>query len=87
MASGVFDRGTFMDRMTSASKDSLKTLHSPIAYFIAWPTNVAYPNAEDDFKRIEEVPVLKANINTVHAGTFAHPGGGWFAEVASGWLK
>lgn len=81
--SGVFDRGTFMNRMTSASKDNLKTLYSPIAYSIGGPTDVAYPDAEDDFKRIEGVPVLKANINTGHMGA----GGGWFAEVASAWLK
>ena len=85
--SGTFDRGTFMNQMSSASKESLKTLHSPVAYFIGGPTDVAYPNAEDDFKRIEGVPVMKANINTGHAGTFAHPGGGWFAEVGSAWLK
>jgi hypothetical protein len=48
---------------------------------------LAYPNAEDDFKRIEGVPVMKANINTGHMGTFAHPGSGWFAEAASAWLK
>ena len=76
-----------MNQMSSASKESLKTLHSPIAYFIGGPTDVAYPNAEDDFKRIEGVPVLKANINTGHMGTFAHPGGGWFAEAASAGLK
>ena len=86
-ASGTFERGTFMNRVNSASKESLKTLHSPIAYLIGCPTDVAYPNAEADFKRIEGVPVLKANINTGHMGTFAHPGGGWFAEVASAWLK
>jgi hypothetical protein len=57
-------------------KESLKTLHSPIAYFIGWWRDVAYPNAGDDFKRFEGVPVLKASINTGHAGTFAHPGGG-----------
>lgn len=84
---GTFDQNTFTNQMTAANKDSLKTLHSPTAYFIGGPIDAAYRNAEDDFKRIEKLPVLKANINTGHMGTFAHPGGGWFAEVASAWLK
>ena len=73
--------------MISANKDSLKTLQSPIACFIEGPTAVAHPNADDDFKAIEKVPVRKADINTEHLGSFAHPGGGWLAEAASAWLK
>jgi dienelactone hydrolase len=84
---GTFDQNTFTNQMTAANKDSLKTIHSPIVYFIGGPIDAAFRNAEDDFKRIEKVPVFKANINTGHMGTFAHPGGGWFAEVASAWLK
>ena len=57
-----------------------------MAYFIGGPTDVAYPNAEDDFARITKVPVFKANLNVGHGGTYRQPGGGWFGEVAVAWL-
>jgi dienelactone hydrolase len=73
--------------LSRASKNDLKRLHAPIAYFIGGPTDVAYPNAEDDFKRIATVPVFKANLNVGHGGTFRHPGAGWFGEVGVAWLN
>jgi dienelactone hydrolase len=72
--------------LSRATKDSLDRLHAPIAYFIGGPTDVAYPNAEDDFARITKVPVFKANLNVGHGGTYRDPGGGWFGEVAVAWL-
>jgi hypothetical protein len=71
---------------TLGSKESLKTLHAPIGYFIGGPTDVAYQNAEDDFTRISGMPVFKANLNVGHGGTYRQPGGGWFGEVAVAWL-
>ena len=71
---------------TRGGKDSLKRLHGPTAYIIGGPSDVAYPNAEDDFARITTVPVFKANLNVGHGGTYRHPGGGWFGEVAVAWL-
>jgi dienelactone hydrolase len=72
--------------LSRATKDSLDRLHAPIAYFIGGPTDVAYPNAEDDFARITKVPVFKANLNVGHGGTYRDPGGGWFGDVAVAWL-
>jgi dienelactone hydrolase len=72
--------------LSAASKDSLQRLHAPIAYFIGGPSDVAYPNAEDDFARITSVPVFKANLNVGHGGTYRDTGGGWFGEVAVAWL-
>jgi hypothetical protein len=72
--------------LSRATKDTLNRLHAPIAYFIGGPGDVAYPNAEDDFARISNVPVFKANINVGHGGTYRQPGGGWFGEVAVAWL-
>jgi poly(3-hydroxybutyrate) depolymerase len=73
-------------KQSAGSKDSLNRLHGPVAYFIGGPTDVAYPNAEDDFARISKVPVFKANLNVGHGGTYRQPGGGWFGEVAVAWL-
>jgi len=71
---------------TRGNKASLTRLHGPTAYFIGGPSDVAYPNAEDDFARIATVPVFKGNINVGHGGTYRQPGGGWFGEVAVAWL-
>src|SRR5204863_6350062 len=71
---------------TRGNKASLTRLHGPVAYFIGGRSDVAYPNAEDDFARITTVPVFKGNINVGHGGTYRQPGGGWFGEVAVAWL-
>ena len=72
--------------LSRATKDSLNQFHAPVAYFIGGPSDIAFPNAEDDFARITKVPVFKANLNVGHGGTYRHPGGGWFGEVAVRWL-
>lgn len=89
----VMNSGTFPPGATSralaqsaGNKESLTRLHGPVAYIIGGPTDVAYPNAEDDFTRITKVPVFKANLNVGHGGTYRQPGGGWFGEVAVAWL-
>jgi predicted esterase len=73
-------------KQSAGNKGSLNRLHGPVAYFIGGPTDVAYPNAEDDFARIAKVPVFKGNLNVGHGGTYRQPGGGWFGEVAVAWL-
>jgi hypothetical protein len=73
-------------RQSAGNKDSLNRLHAPVAYFIGGPSDVAFPNAEDDFARITKVPVFKGNLNVGHGGTYRQPGGGWFGEVAVAWL-
>jgi dienelactone hydrolase len=85
--SGVFIPSTAPPMsLSGATKDSLAKFHAPVAYFIGGPTDIAYANAEDDFKRIAGVPVFKGNLNSGHGGTYNHPGGGWFGEVGVAWL-
>lgn len=85
----IWNSGAFAqpNPLTNATKESLKAFHSPVGYFIGGPTDIAYPQAEDDFKRISQVPVFKGNLKVGHGGTYRHPNGGWFAEVATNWLK
>jgi hypothetical protein len=82
--SGVFN---MPNGMAQATKDDLKSFHAPVAYFIGGPTDIAYANAEDDFTRIEAVPVFNANLHVGHGGTYQQPNGGWFGEVAVAWLS
>jgi dienelactone hydrolase len=72
--------------LSNATKDTLTQLHAPIAYVIGGPTDIAYPNAEDDFARITAVPVFKANLNVGHGGTYRHPAeDGLARSPCAGW--
>jgi len=85
--SGAFSGPNGLPKMSAATKDSLKAFHAPVAYFIGGPTDIAYANAEDDFKRIEGVPVFMGDLNVGHRGTYDQPNGGWFGEVGVAWLS
>ena len=89
--SGVFNSASGapagMPTLSGATKASLAKIHAPMAYFIGGPTDIAFANAEDDFKRIQGIPVFKADLNVGHAGTYAQPNGGWFGEVGAAWLN
>lgn len=79
-------RGAPVRSLSGASKESLKSFHAPVAYFLGGPTDIAYPNGKDDFSRITTVPAFLGSINSGHGGTFSDPGGGWFGEVGVKWL-
>ena len=68
------------------SKDKLNALHAPIAYFIGGPTDIAYPNATDDYAKIDKVPALIAQLPLGHSGNYDLPEGGPFAPVGAAWL-
>jgi dienelactone hydrolase len=73
----------------SLSKDVLKTLRVPIAYFVG-KTDMANPNAADDFTRIDTVPVFFGALDIpgdAHGGTFRETNGGKFGVAAVAWLK
>jgi hypothetical protein len=62
-------------------------LHTPVAYFIGGPDDVAYPQAEADFGAINTVPLFYGNTPVGHGGTYAQDNGGEFAQVGIAWLK
>jgi hypothetical protein len=75
--------------MTGASvgKEVLQTLRTPVIYIEGGPTDIAYENGMDDFKRILHVPAAIANLPVGHGGTFNEPNGGAAASVAVSWLN
>lgn len=89
--SGVFPPGAASPgaAMSGATKDSIKKFHTPIAYFLGGPTDLAYLNGKDDFSRIASpgAPAFLGSIHSGHGGTYNHPGGGWFGEVGVAWLN
>ena len=82
---GMSSMGEVMSRPKS---ETLAELKVPIAYFVG-DTDMARPNAADDFKYINDVPVFLAVREIpgdAHAGTFRENNGGAFAEACVAWL-
>ena len=73
--------------MPNLTKDHLAKLHTPTIYILGGEKDIAYNNGMDDFGRINHVPVLAANLNVGHGGTYSRPHGGEFAKVATAWLQ
>lgn len=80
----------FTPIMEDVSKDVLAKLHAPIAYFTGGPGDVAYPNADDDFKRLAalgKLPVIQAYKDGLpHNGTYRQENGGELGTIAVSYL-
>lgn len=86
LASGVYNRpGSGLSRV-SIAKEDLRRLHTPVAYVLGGPSDIAYPNGMDDVRRIDHVPVFVGNLPVGHSGTFRVANGGDWARVAVAWL-
>ncbi|WP_188054149.1 hypothetical protein [Sphingosinithalassobacter sp. CS137] len=85
-ASGVYERPGSGRSGVTIRKADLARLHTPVAYIIGGPEDIAYPNAIDDFERIDHVPVFLGNLPIGHMGTFWLASGGDWARVGSAWL-
>ena len=79
--SGVFDQPR-----VKVDKAALARLHAPIAYFIGGSGDIAYVNAEDDFRRIDGVPVFKVNNDFGHGNRLRDANGGPTAKWVVQWL-
>jgi hypothetical protein len=87
----VLDSGVYNSRVGTRSgvaieKSDLKDLKGPVLYLVGGTADIAYPNAADDFERLEHVPVMFASLPVGHGGTFSQPNGGEWARVSTAWL-
>jgi hypothetical protein len=71
----------------NTTKDMLQKLSIPMFYMIGGPSDIAYPNATDDFSRISKAPVVMMNHDVGHGGTYRQANGGEFGKAAVAWLK
>ena len=71
----------------TTNKAQLKALHTPVLYILGGPRDIAYENGEDDFTRIDHVPVMVASHPVGHLGTFNEVNGGAEARVTLRWLQ
>lgn len=88
--SGLFNSGnrsTAMPGMPMPDKESLQNIKVPIMYMLGGPSDIAYQNGTDDFKRINKVPAFLCNLPVGHGGTYSQPKGGEYGIVATNWLK
>ena len=91
---GVWNSGSFPEdgfawnlAASRADKADVASLRVPTLYVSGEPSDVAYPNADDDFTRLQ-VPAFRAwRVETGHAGTYREPNGGAFGQVAVAWLR
>lgn len=84
--SGTFPDGNPMSR-DFITKDELKEVKVPVMYVVGNETDIAYPNAADDFERINHIPVAFCSYNKVgHNGSDRDPHGGEMATVIVNWL-
>lgn len=83
----IMNAGMGPMEMAGASKNNLKQLHAPIIYMSGGEGDVAYRNAEIDYKSIKKVFAVWAdNPKAGHQGTYNQPFGGSFAKMAVDWL-
>ena len=80
-SSGIFTSANPMPGITITML-ALQKLHTPIIYILGGPSDIAYANGMDDFKRIDSVPVFVANLDVGHGGTDMDANGGREASVA-----
>lgn len=88
MNSGLFNDGESAGiPEMDVGKAALKQLHTPVFYLVGGESDVAWVNANDDFARLDHVPVFYANLLGVgHGGTFWEPNGGKAAQAVVAWL-
>lgn len=84
--SGIFADGSNPISGMTVDKSLLKALHTPVLYVLGGKGDVAWPNGTDDFAKIDHVPVVLADLDVGHGGTFREPNGGRVAQVAVAWL-
>ena len=80
----IFSSGLLND----ADDYQLRRLTKPIAYFVGGPSDIAYPNAIDDWGKLPSgLPAFMGNLNVGHGGTYGQTNGGEFGRVAVLYLK
>jgi len=86
--SGLFpEPSTISGSGKPVPKESLGLMHAPVLYMSGDESDIAYVNANDDFERINHIPVFRAYQKGIgHGGTYHDPDGGTFGKVALAWL-
>lgn len=84
----ITDEDQYMVRH-GLQRSILERMHAPIAYFIGGETDIAWANAEMDWKELQalRIPAINANMDVGHGATYHLPNGGPFASGPLAWLQ
>ncbi len=83
----ILNAGMGSMTMADASAKSLRNLHGPILYLVGGTSDVAWANAQADYKAIRRVPVVLAdNTRSGHGGTYDQEHGGANSRMVRAWL-
>ena len=76
-------------RRHELERSILGEMHAPIAYFIGGESDIAYPNAENDWQALQQLDLaaINANLDVGHGATYQMPNGGPFARGPLAWLQ
>jgi dienelactone hydrolase len=86
--SGLTPNPTTMGGGKTMTKAELAKLHAPTAYISGDQRDVAFLNANDDYARLDHIPVFRGWERGVpHVGPYREPNGGEFGGVAVAWLN
>ena len=77
MNSGLFTRNTRL----------YERLHAPMAIIDGGPSDIAYENGLADFNAIDTIPVMFANVDVGHGGTYRRDNGGSMGTLGVAWLR
>ena len=78
--------------LNDANNAQLTRLRAPIAFFTGGQSDIAYPNAVDDYRRIgqalPQLPALLGHLGNVgHYGTWRDANAGEMGRVGTSWLQ
>lgn len=87
--SGMMADGDQYMRRHELERSILEKMHAPIAYFIGGESDIAFANAEEDWRALERltIPAVNANMDVGHGATYQQPNGGPFASGPLAWLE
>lgn len=81
---GIFSSGLLND----ADDYQLRRLNDPVLYVIGGQSDIAYPNAMDDWGKLPAgLPAFMGNLDVGHGGTYHETNGGQFGYVAQQWFR
>ncbi len=84
----ILNAGMGEMEMAGASSKSLKQLHAPVLYIVGGTGDVAWQNAQLDYKAIKKIPVVLAdNTRSGHGGTYGEANGGANSRMVRSWLN
>jgi len=85
--SGILPDGAPRIGGMDLAKSALEDIHTPVIYVQGGPSDIAYENGMDDFRRIDGVPAAMVNLPVGHGGTYFEPNGGKAARIVVDWLQ